>query len=175
MCSFCARDAACRLSRLFRLGETLRQGVMALRLVSTVGGTTDIGATISHTVQNKRSGPLVQKTTPASNESSTTRRKWCVVFRRGRTRNVGQRRRGSCRPTPWRLSSGTSISAHSASQMSRGGVPSARASRAVRPPTALRPRSLTREEALSPNSVSTARRNSLRRITTPFGGQCSES
>lgn len=79
-----------------------------------------------------------------------------------------QRRRGSWRPTPCRRLSGTSISAQSASQMSRGGAPSSSASSAVLFPSGPSTRSFTNDVARAWNSVSTARRNSLRRIVALY-------
>ncbi|CAD5138914.1 protein of unknown function [Microbacterium sp. Nx66] len=42
VCSFCACAAACRLSRLFRLEGTLRQGVWLFSLALTVRRASDI-------------------------------------------------------------------------------------------------------------------------------------
>lgn len=89
MCSFCARGAACRLSRLSRLGGTLRQGVWLFGLFSTVRGATDIVSANSRSVRNLSSEPLVQKTTPVSNTSSTTRRGSHAVSRNLRTPTKG--------------------------------------------------------------------------------------
>src|SRR6218665_2208890 len=87
-----------------------------------------------------------------------------VAIQNTRTSVERQRLRGSRRPAPCLRSSGTSVSAHSASQMSRAGTPASSASSAVRPANWVSTRSLTSDCPRPPNSVSTARSNSLRRI-----------
>lgn len=177
MCSFCARGAACRLSRLVPVGKNSPTRRMALRLV--------LHRTRGH--RHRLGEPTFGAERKALNHLCRRLRPFRTHLRRhaelcapcpvtcGHVAGT-QRPRGSCRPTPCRRLSGTSISAQSASQMSRGGVPSSRASSAVRPCKAESPRSFTNEEARAWNSVSTARRNSLRRITHPHAAaQCSES
>ena len=155
VCSLCSRSVACRLSRSTPRvgGDAATRRVVSFDVVHARDGLRHSSSLLTRPVDRHVLDSAVQEPTRASNRCSTTRRGE-VSRRATRVFETRQRRRGSRRPTPWRRSRGTSVSSHSASHTSRGGMPASSACAAVRSAELRGTRSATSALALRAELVS---------------------